>query len=42
MSVKTFRTSYLTLFIWINQEIEKVDDPKALNPLLLPWDIGNK
>ncbi|GJJ12329.1 hypothetical protein Clacol_006570 [Clathrus columnatus] len=22
------------------QEIEKVDDPKALNPLLLPWDIG--
>ncbi|KIJ44307.1 hypothetical protein M422DRAFT_168513 [Sphaerobolus stellatus SS14] len=21
-------------------EIEKVDDPKALNPLLLPWDIG--
>jgi hypothetical protein len=22
------------------QEIEKVDDPKSLNPLLLPWDIG--
>jgi len=21
-------------------EIEKVDDPKSLNPLLLPWDIG--
>lgn len=21
-------------------DVEKVDDPKALNPLLLPWDIG--